>query len=1039
VPFLLSSSLSGSLIHSAGGIEEGPTPVSTTKTHKYHIQVKTVTQVVRFQKSTGANGTTQDITLNFTPKAIIVFSANGTSDGSAEAYFQESIGFSDGTNHAGYVNASRDAVGPSTTGRIHYTGSIWAKLSDTVPTGVIAAATCAFSTNKVTFTWYLNDAVATDITLWAFGGDDITDAKVNTVSIGRTTAGTQNYTGLGFDPTGDGKSALFMLATNTQTLDATTTTALGAFGCSTGIRSAGVDSGKQWYRCTVSEQNASPTDTWKVSGGDRSFAVLDTSGAFSHYCYHSAWVTDGFQLTWDGPPSATDFKFSYLVINGGNWDSGTLTTPSSATNDVDTTVAVDSKPIRGLMLTGVANSTTAVITTQNTYSLGATDGTNSSVIASIDEDAQNPSDSYKYSDTASLYYLMGVNGALTHSATFDSFTTNNFRLDYPTLGAAHLIHWTVVADQTTLTQITQTKTHKYNIISQVTRTRTHKYNVIAKVTQTKTHKYNIITKVTRTRTHLYNIIGKVVQTRTHKYNIIQKITRTRTHKYNILQQITRTRTHKYNIIAKVVQTKTHKFNVIGKITRTRTHVFNVLQQVIKTRTHKYNVLQQIVQTRTHKYNIIGKITATKTHVFSVIARVTTTKTHKYNILQQITRTRTHKFDISSSIIEVTTTKTHKFNVTSAFEQVTTTKTHKYNVIAKITKTKTHVFSVLQQVLTSKTHKYNVLQRVLTTKTHVFSVIARVLTSKTHIYNIIQQIVRTRTHKYNVIGKIVVIKTHKFNIITKITQTRTHKFNITIAVSPARTRTHKFSILALVTRTRTHKYNIIGRIVRTRTHKYNMGGKVLLTKRHRYDVGFGGLLQELGGSTNAFVRFQDRVQIIDIIADIQNKVFANVEIPVSKPPANIAIGVVAIAEYASSIFLSKTASTEQILKHRIASQQILPPIIEVIENRVKCDHIAIEILPLDRLRLLVHSHISIGKLANTILYGQTQIKPSDKTKIKIASATMLQQTQETIVGSEALLEIQAFPRPVITEEIMSRQKAKILKTLINLLSSDHLFE
>jgi hypothetical protein len=430
-------------------------------------------------------------------------------------------------------------------------------------------------------------------------------------------------------------------------------------------------------------------------------------------------------------------------------------------------------------------------------------------------------------------------------------------------------------------------------------------------------------------------------------------------------------------------------------------------------------VEPVSTTKTHKYNVIGKVTVTKTHKYNLIGLVTSTKTHIFNVIQQITQSKTHKFNVIARIIA---TKTHKFSVLAS---VSTTKTHKYNII--------------QQIIQTKTHRFNVLQRVLTTKTHIFSVVARVLTTKTHKYSVIQQIVRTRTHKFHLEGRVSTTKTHKFNIVTKITQTKTHKFNITIAVSPTATKTHKFSILTLVSRLRTHKYNIIGKIIRTRTHKYQMGGRVLLTKRHRYDVGFGGLLQELGGSTNAFVRFQDRVQIIDIIADIQNKVFANVEIITSRPPPHKAIAVVAIAEYASKLL---TASAHR-SRHRIASGLIVPQIIDTIDNLAVAPYIGIEILEAgsdsqNKIHIQALLRLSQQHQPNILVSSLTQLTQSEKTKIKIASATMLQQTQETVIGSEALLEITAFPRPVLTEEIMSKQKAKILKTLINLLSSDHLF-
>ena len=44
----------------------------------------------------------------------------------------------------------------------------------------------------------------------------------------------------------------------------------------------------------------------------------------------------------------------------------------------------------------------------------------------------------------------------------------------------------------------------------------------------------------------------------------------------------------------------------------------------------------------------------------------------------------------------------------------------------------------------------------------------------------------------------------------------------------------------------------------------MGGKVILTKRHRFIVGSALGELELGGSTFANIRFQDRVRIMDVV-------------------------------------------------------------------------------------------------------------------------------------------------------------------------------
>ena len=187
--------------------------VRVTKTHKFNMMGNPVlVQVVRFQKdASGIAGATQDVTLNFTPKAIQVISMGTTQDNTILANYQYCHGFSDGTNHACVVSASRDAQLTSDTSRSMRTDSVVARLNDTSNNTVTSSATVAFATNKVTFTWNVNDANALWMTVLAIGGTGITNAKVNTVAVARTTTGVQNYTGLGFDPVQD-ESVIFTLA-----------------------------------------------------------------------------------------------------------------------------------------------------------------------------------------------------------------------------------------------------------------------------------------------------------------------------------------------------------------------------------------------------------------------------------------------------------------------------------------------------------------------------------------------------------------------------------------------------------------------------------------------------------------------------------------------------------------------------------------------------------------------------------------------------------------------------------------------------------
>ena len=200
----------------------------------------------------------------------------------------------------------------------------------------------------------------------------------------------------------------------------------------------------------------------------------------------------------------------------------------------------------------------------------------------------------------------------------------------------------------------------------------------------------------------------------------------------------------------------------------------------------------------------------------------------------------------------------------------------------------------------------------------------------------------------------------------------------------------------------------------------MGGKVILTKTHRFGVGsaFGEL--ELGGSTFANIRFQDRVRIINIIADINNIAIANVEIPVARPPANTAIAVVGIAEYSSRLL---TASVHR-PRHRVASTLITPQVIDTIDNVAVCPYIGIEVLPLQKTaQFQLRSYLQLPQHKYQNLSGHTQLAQNEKTKIRIASATMLQQTQETVVESRGQLRDHSYCYRFINSNNSTRNNDK----------------
>ena len=192
------------------------TQVTATKTHKYNVSsnlvIRCKTQVVRFQKSTGGNGTTQNVSLNFTPKAIQIFFDGSTADNTVSAHYQWIQGFSDGTNNACVCIASEDNSALSNTSYTYRSDSCFIKTDDANNNTLLVRGSAAFSTNQVTFTWTTNNSDATYITLVAYGGSGNTHAKVNTVQVNATATGTINYTELVFNPS-DNNSVLFYTCT----------------------------------------------------------------------------------------------------------------------------------------------------------------------------------------------------------------------------------------------------------------------------------------------------------------------------------------------------------------------------------------------------------------------------------------------------------------------------------------------------------------------------------------------------------------------------------------------------------------------------------------------------------------------------------------------------------------------------------------------------------------------------------------------------------------------------------------------------------
>jgi len=410
------------------------------------------TQVVRFQKTTaGSNGQTQDVNLNFTPKAVIVISEGKTSDNIMTDHFSLSYGFSDGTNQACVAVVSEDAAATSDTGRIHYNNRVYARLDTATPATVRCEGSIVFATNKVTFTWDVQEAVATYIGLIAIGGDDITNAKVNTVDIGTTGTGNTDYTGLGFTVPQSPNGVLFTLTGDVTTINT------AAAGASIGYCTA-VSATKRTGQGQAMEDNVGVAETWRLSTNDKCLVNLDAaSGAKDYEADFVDWITDGFRLNITDAAGTTDEKFSYLVIRGGTWDVG-QDSGRNTTGTKSTTVAVNSETLRSLIIYSVesalANYNT--VAAECRYGIGFSDGTNEFQASGADDSGQtNMFTITRNTDNGRiLNVVFPITGTATNftnfiEASFDSFGTNQFTLNHTTVQANSDVRyfiWIVVAD-----------------------------------------------------------------------------------------------------------------------------------------------------------------------------------------------------------------------------------------------------------------------------------------------------------------------------------------------------------------------------------------------------------------------------------------------------------------------------------------------------------------------------------------------------------------------------------------------------------------
>lgn len=307
----------------------------------------------------------QTVTLvngSLTPKAVILWSAGKTATGFVAGQ-QFAVGISDGTTDRTVVVAADDAAATSQSGRLGAAKAL-ALLSDGAPTLAAECDVTAFGAGTFALDWTTNDLNATIIHYCVLGGADLTNAIVVENTFGRTTAGTQDYTNVGFQ--GD---FVFLLPLS---LTAAGTSA-NWFG--TGIGAA-VSSSARWAISAGVEDGVTMNFTAKTRQvTNMCMTGLDAEGdAVTLEADFSAWLSNGFRLNWTDPPGTSTNLFYALVLKGGQYAVGAFNknADGSPPDAQDVSLAFD--PV-GVLLGSGGKTAAAGLAADSNLSLGGSDGT----------------------------------------------------------------------------------------------------------------------------------------------------------------------------------------------------------------------------------------------------------------------------------------------------------------------------------------------------------------------------------------------------------------------------------------------------------------------------------------------------------------------------------------------------------------------------------------------------------------------------------------------------------------------------------------
>lgn len=363
---------------------------------------------------------TQTITgFGFSPRALLIWTAGGTTTGSFRASYCAAAGIATGPGEEfGVGFTSRDGITPSDANRTNNDEVL--TLVGTSGGIVLKAELQSLDSDGLTLNYLTVDGTAYLLHYLALGGSDLTGAKAIQWTA-PTSAGNQSVSGAGFQP--DCVLHLFSSHSDAyETVSGSSRFCLGAMD----------SAGRQWASDHLSVDNRNPSDTQRSQATNRCIraTTLDLLTQFE-----AAFVSmdaDGFTTNWATVTGGVGNKVWSLCLKGGRYHAGSFSAPTGSPPAATTVTAPGFAPC-GYLLSSFCKDTTSGGTNNARQAVGASDGTSEECALWLDDNNASTSAADGLDKTDKVLALANnASPAVDAEADHSQMTSSGFELTWTT-------------------------------------------------------------------------------------------------------------------------------------------------------------------------------------------------------------------------------------------------------------------------------------------------------------------------------------------------------------------------------------------------------------------------------------------------------------------------------------------------------------------------------------------------------------------------------------------------------------------------------